>query len=157
MDLPDGAFVIYQGHHGDRGAHRADAILPGAAYPEQQGIYVNTEGRPQIALRAGFPPGEAKEDWAILRALSGALGQPLPFDSLAALRARLFAEVPHLGAIDQVPENAWQAVPPGEMGTAPFRSTVADHYLTNPIARSSPLMAEMSRLARERMPALAAE
>jgi NADH-quinone oxidoreductase subunit G len=157
VDLPQGPFVIYQGHHGDRGAHRADAILPGAAYPEQQGIYVNTEGRPQMALRAGFPPGEAKEDWAILRALSGALGQPLPFDSLAALRARLFAEVPHLGAIDQVPENAWRAVPPGDMGTAPFRSTVEDHYLTNPIARSSPLMAEMSRLARERMPALAAE
>ena len=86
VEIADGAFVIYQGSHGDRGAHRADVILPGAAYTEEQGLFVNTEGRPQLALRAGFAPGEAKENWAILRALSGEMGAALPFDSLAQLR-----------------------------------------------------------------------
>jgi len=158
IDLPAGPFVIYHGHHGDRGAHRADAILPGAAYPEQSGIYVNTEGRVQMGLRAGFPPGDAKEDWAILRALSGDVGKVLPFDSLPQLRSKLIAEHPHFAAIDQVPENAWQPTERGEMGTAPFRSTVSDHYLVNPIARASGLMAELSRLAAERaQTAMAAE
>ena len=96
------AFVIYQGSHGDRGAHRADVILPGAAYTEKDAIYVNTEGRPQMTARAVFPPGEAREDWTILRALSGALGKPLPFDTTQALRATLFEAHPHLALLDQI-------------------------------------------------------
>jgi NADH-quinone oxidoreductase subunit G len=162
IDMPEGAFVVYQGSHGDRGAHRADVILPGAAYTEQSGIYVNTEGRPQMANRAGFPPGDAREDWAILRALSGELaaaelGQTLPFNSLAQLRKGLFGAHPHLGALDQVPENEWTPVPAGEMGDAPFASSVSDHYLVNPIARASQVLAELSRLAAERNRAIAAE
>ena len=96
------AFVIYQGSHGDRGAHRADVILPGAAYTEKDAIYVNTEGRPQMTARAVFPPGDAREDWTILRALSGVLGQALPFDTVAELRAKMFAACPHLALLDQV-------------------------------------------------------
>ena len=87
IKVPDGTFVVYIGTHGDRGAHRADVILPGAAYTEKSGIYVNTEGRVQMANRAAFPPGEAREDWAIIRALSDVLGKKLPYDSLAALAA----------------------------------------------------------------------
>ncbi|MCC5963158.1 MAG: NADH-quinone oxidoreductase subunit G [Rhodobacteraceae bacterium] len=158
IDIAPGAFVIYQGSHGDRGAHRADVILPGAAYTEEPGIFVNTEGRPQLALRAGFPPGEAKENWAILRALSGELGSVLPFDSIGALRAHLSKAVPHLGEIDLVPDNTWQPLEAGKLGKADFRAAVADHYLTNPIARASSLMAELSAMAKARAQApLAAE
>src|SRR5207302_5556498 len=96
VDVPPGAFVVYIGTHGDLGAHRADVILPGAAYPEKSGLFVNTEGRVQMATRATFPPGEAREDWAILRALSDVLGRRLPYDSLAALRTALFKAHPHL-------------------------------------------------------------
>jgi NADH-quinone oxidoreductase subunit G len=152
-DIPAGPFVIYQGSHGDRGAHRADVILPGAAYTEEQGLFVNTEGRPQLALRAGFPPGEAKENWAILRALSAEMGATLPWNSLAHLRQAMVAEVPHLARIDEVPENKWQPPPHGNRGKVsdqPFRQAVADHYLTNPIARASELMAELSANARAR-------
>ncbi len=102
IDIAPGAFVVYIGTHGDQGAHRADVILPGAAYPEKSGIYVNTEGRVQMAGRASFPPGEAREDWAILRALSDVLGQKLPYDSLAQLRQALFKAHPHLQRIDQI-------------------------------------------------------
>ena len=97
-----GAFVIYQGTHGDRGAARADVILPGAAYTEKSGTYVNTEGRVQFADRANFPPGDAREDWAILRALSDVLGHKLPFDSLKALRACLYAGHPHFAKLDEI-------------------------------------------------------
>jgi NADH-quinone oxidoreductase subunit G len=142
--------VIYQGSHGDRGAHRADVILPGAAYTEENGLFVNTEGRPQLALRAGFPPGEAKENWAILRALSAEVGATLPWDSLAQLRQALVKAHPHLGRIDMVPENPWVALPAKLPGKGDFRPAIADFYLTNPIARASELMAELSRLARER-------
>ena len=96
------AFVIYQGSHGDAGAHRADVILPGAAYTEKDAIYVNTEGRPQMTGRAIFPPGDAREDWKIVRALSGALGKTLPFDTLQALRAAMFDAHPHLALLDQI-------------------------------------------------------
>ena len=157
IDMPEDAFVVYQGSHGDRGAHRADVILPGAAWPEQEGIFVNTEGRPQMAYRAAFPPGEGREDWAILRALSAELGATLPFDSLAELRARLFAEHPHLARIDQVPENEWRPVEPGEMKDEPFRSTITDPWLVNPICRASRVMAELSRRAAARTSAMAAE
>jgi NADH-quinone oxidoreductase subunit G len=147
-----GAFVIYQGTHGDRGAARADVILPGAAYTEKSGLYVNTEGRVQLADRANFPPGEAREDWAILRALSEAIGHKLPFDSLRALRARLYAEHPHFARIDEI-----AASPSSDIETladltaspsgAAFAAPVSDFYRTNPIARASAVMAECSALA----------
>ncbi|MDK3072387.1 NADH-quinone oxidoreductase subunit NuoG [Sedimentitalea sp. JM2-8] len=150
IDIAAGAFVIYQGSHGDRGAHRADVILPGAAYTEEPGLFVNTEGRPQMALRAGFAPGQAKENWAILRALSAETGAPLPYDSLAQLRMALVTEVPHLAQIDVVPENAVQPLDAAPLGKATFRLAITDFYLTNPIARASALMAELSAKARAR-------
>ena len=157
VDIAPGPFVIYQGSHGDRGAHRADVILPGAAYTEESGIFVNTEGRPQMAARAGFPPGLAKENWAILRALSAELDATLPFNSLAELRAKLFEAHPHLAGIDAVPENDWVKEPAGQMDSGDFTSAVTDHFLTNPIARASTLMAELSKLAADRQTAIAAE
>lgn len=127
-------------------------ILPGAAYTEKSGIYVNTEGRVQIAGRASFPPGDAREDWAILRALSEALGAKLPYDSLAALRKALFAEVPHLMRVDQIeagnPADLRKlASAGGSVEKTPFKPVIADFYMTNPIARASAVMAECSRLA----------
>jgi NADH-quinone oxidoreductase subunit G len=151
VDIDAGPFVIYQGSHGDRGAHRADIILPAAAYTEENGLFVNTEGRPQLAMRAGFAPGDARENWAILRALSGELGAALPFDSLASLRQALVADVPHLAHIDEVIENEWRAEPADKMGDATFRNAVSDFYLTNPIARASSLMAELSANAKARV------
>jgi NADH-quinone oxidoreductase subunit G len=157
----DGAnapFVIYQGSHGDRGANRADIILPGAAYTEENGLFVNTEGRPQLAFRAGFAPGEAKENWAILRALSAELGKQLPWDSLAGLRSALVKAHPHLGRIDEVPENDWQPLPVKAPAKATFRNAIKDFYLTNPIARASSVMAELSAMAKARAAApIAAE
>ncbi|WFE74410.1 NADH-quinone oxidoreductase subunit NuoG [Roseinatronobacter sp. S2] len=150
IDIAAGAFVIYQGSHGDRGAHRADLILPAAAYTEEPGIFVNTEGRPQLALRAGFAPGEAKENWAIIRALSAELGATLPFDTIGALRKQLSGAMPHLGDIDIVPENDWQPIAAKSLGKADFRYAVDDFYLTNPIARASSLMAELSAMAKAR-------
>lgn len=158
VEIEAGPFVIYQGSHGDRGAHRADIILPGAAYTEEAGLFVNTEGRPQLAQRAGFAPGEAKENWAILRALSAELDATLPFDSIAQLRAALVEAVPHLGDIDVVAENEWNAEKAGKLGKADFRNAVTDFYLTNPIARASELMAELSAGAKARRDgAMAAE
>jgi len=145
-----GPLVIYQGSHGDRGALRADIVLPAAAYTEENGLFVNTEGRPQLAMRAGFAPGEAKENWAILRALSAELGAPQPWDSLAALRRALVAQHPHLGVIDVVADNGWAALALRAPGKADFRTAVKDFYLTNPIARASALMAELSALAQQR-------
>ncbi|RDC71914.1 NADH-quinone oxidoreductase subunit G [Rhodovulum sp. 12E13] len=152
IDIPPGPFVIYQGSHGDRGAHRADVILPGAAWTEEQALFVNTEGRPQLALRAGFPPGEAKENWAILRALSAESGRTLPWDSLAELRRNLVETVPFLAMVDQVPENAPpEDLPePGSLGEGAFGTAIGDFYLTNPVARASELMAELSALAKAR-------
>jgi NADH-quinone oxidoreductase subunit G len=153
VDIAEGPFVIYQGSHGDRGAHRADVILPGAAYTEENGLFVNTEGRPQLAMRAGFAPGEAKENWAILRALSAELGAPLAYDSLAQLRQALIAEVPHLAQIDEVIENDWQALEAVDLKQGEFKlaiATDAQHYLTNPIARSSALMGELAGNAKAR-------
>jgi NADH-quinone oxidoreductase subunit G len=158
IEIAEGPVVIYQGSHGDRGAHRADIILPGAAYTEEQGLFVNTEGRPQLALRAGFPPGEAKENWAILRALSGELGAALPYDTVAQLRQRLVAQVPHLGLIDEIAEADWQTLPEEKPADADFRYAVRDFYLTNPIARASQLMAQLSADAKARAAApMAAE
>jgi NADH-quinone oxidoreductase subunit G len=158
VEIAAGAFVIYQGSHGDRGANRADIILPGAAYTEENGLFVNTEGRPQLAMRAGFAPGEAKENWAVLRALSAELGATLPWDSLAALRSRIVAEVPHLGAIDTVPVNEWRAVELRDMARADFRHAMQGFYLTNPIARASKVMGELAAMEAGRArTALAAE
>ncbi|WP_282077632.1 NADH-quinone oxidoreductase subunit NuoG [Epibacterium ulvae] len=148
IEIGEGAFVIYQGSHGDRGAHRADVILPAAAYTEENGLFVNTEGRPQLAMRAGFAPGEAKENWAILRALSAEVAAKLGYDSLAQLRAELIKAVPHLAKIDEVVENSGDALEQGVLGTADFLPTVRDFYLTNPIARASQLMAELSAQAK---------
>jgi len=147
------AFVVYQGSHGDAGAHNADVILPGAAYTEKEGLYLNVEGRVQPAHRAVFPPGEAKEDWAILRALSDVLGKRLPYDTLDALRAAMAADAPHFADHHElVPHGGagatdWSAV--GGDGpldtTVPLGSTMTDYYLTNPIARASATMAQCSR------------
>ena len=150
VEIAAGPFVIYQGSHGDRGASRADVILPGAAYTEENGLFVNTEGRPQLAMRAGFAPGEAKENWAILRALSSELGKTLPWDSLAQLRAAIVANHPHLGAIDQVADNGWTPVDLRDMGTATFRTVYKTYYMTNPIARASATMGELAALEAER-------
>jgi NADH-quinone oxidoreductase subunit G len=158
VDIAPGAVVIYQGSHGDRGAHRADIILPGAAYTEENGLFVNTEGRPQLALRASFPPGEAKENWAILRALSAELDATLPYDSMAQLRQAIVAAHPHLGQIDEVTENEWNPIAAKKPGKADFKYAITDFYLTNPIARASSLMAELSANAKARAtPAVAAE
>jgi NADH-quinone oxidoreductase subunit G len=153
MDRIGDAFTVYLGSHGDAGAHRADVILPGATYTEKSGTYVNTEGRVQMTNRAGFAPGEAKEDWAILRALSEVLGQKLPFDSLTQLRARLYADHPHFAGLDQIApadaaDIANMAAPSGAFEKGAFVSAVTDFYLTNPIARASAVMAECSSLAR---------
>jgi NADH-quinone oxidoreductase subunit G len=162
IEIAPGAFVVYLGSHGDRGAHRADVILPGAAYPEKSGLYVNTEGRVQVAARASFPPGNAREDWAILRALSDVLGQRLPYDSLSQLRAALFQTHPHLQRVDHVaPAHGADIGRLAELGgrpdRAPFQSAVGDYYLTNPIARASAVMAECSVLARQDRALTAAE
>jgi NADH-quinone oxidoreductase subunit G len=156
IKVPDGTFVVYIGTHGDRGAHRADVILPGAAYTEKSGIFVNTEGRVQMANRAAFPPGEAREDWAIIRALSEVMGKRLPYDSLTALRQAVFRAVPHLIRVDRIEAgNADDlrtlAGKSGSIEKMPFKASVKDFYLTNPIARASAVMAECSRLASGQM------
>jgi NADH-quinone oxidoreductase subunit G len=145
------AFLIYQGSHGDKGAHRADVILPGAAYTEKDGTYVNTEGRTQMTARAVFPPGEAREDWTILRALSAVLGTPLPFDTTQKLRAKMYATHPHLALLDLiVPADAGAierlAKTQGKLGKERFARAVDDYYFTNPVARASAIMANLSAL-----------
>ncbi|MGH7022404.1 MAG: NADH-quinone oxidoreductase subunit NuoG [Caulobacteraceae bacterium] len=147
------AFVIYLGTHGDRGANRADIILPGAAYTEKPGLYVNTEGRVQRGERAVHPKGEAKEDWAILRALSEHLGAKLPYDTLDELRERLFADHPTFGQIDYAPGATPAPLGLAELGDAgpwsdtPLASPIRQFHLTNPIARASVTMAECAALA----------
>ncbi|WP_102958282.1 NADH-quinone oxidoreductase subunit NuoG [Mangrovicella endophytica] len=153
VDIAPGPFVVYIGTHGDRGAHRADVILPGAAYTEKSGTWVNVEGRAQTGSRASFPPGDAREDWAVLRALSAVLGRALPFDSLAALRRELYEAHPHLrsdavvaadpAAITTLADRA------GTLSGPAFVSGFGDFYLSNPIARASKVMAECSKLAQD--------
>jgi len=141
------AFVIYQGHHGDAGAHRADVILPGAAYTEKPGTYVNTEGRVQLAKRAGFPPGDAREDWAILRALSAALGKALPYDTLDQVRQRLVKANPVFAALDQQNAGAWGAFgQAGQTTDAPFVSPISNYFMTCPISRASQTMADCTSI-----------
>jgi NADH-quinone oxidoreductase subunit G len=148
-------FVVYVGTHGDAGAHRADVILAGAAYVEKQVTYVNTEGRPQMTQRASFPPGEAREDWAIFRALSEAIGSTLPWNTADELRAQMYRIAPQLMRIDQLTpapagELADLARAEGPMSAEPFRSPVTDFYMTNPVARASKTMAECSALKNVR-------
>ena len=148
------AFVIYQGHHGDNGAHVADVILPGAAYTEKSGLYVNMEGRVQMADRATSPKGDAKEDWAILRALSAKVDRVLPYDSLDGLREKLMADHPTFMSLDTAPERAvFDAAALGAKGTlssAPLKNPIEDFYMTNPIARASNVMAECSAVIEEK-------
>lgn len=154
------AFTVYIGSHGDNAAHVADVILPGAAYTEKSGTWVNTEGRVQMGSRAGFAPGDAREDWAILRALSDVLGKKLPFDSLVQLRAKLYAAHPHFAQIDEIAAGeiadlSALAKKGGTMANSGFASPIKDFYLTNPIARASAVMAECSALARNNFKAAA--
>jgi NADH-quinone oxidoreductase subunit G len=146
-------FVVYQGSHGDAGAERADVVLPGAAYTEKSATYLNTEGRAQLTDRAAFAPGEAKEDWAIVRALSAHLGHTLPYDRLPALRAAMYKEAPALARLDAVAAADIKGVEAlaargGALGSEPFGLAVHDFYLTNPIARASAVMAELSALKK---------
>ncbi len=139
-------FVIYQGHHGDHGAARADVILPGAAYTEKDGLYLNMEGRVQFARKASTPPGDAKEDWKVLRALSDVLGQVLPYDTQVQLWARIADEFPHFAQADTIRPAKW-----GEFGTKgkavareDFVNPVRNYYMTNAICRASGVMAQCS-------------
>jgi NADH-quinone oxidoreductase subunit G len=141
------AFVVYQGHHGDAGALRADVVLPGAAYTEKDGLYVNTEGRVQAARRATFPPGDAREDWKILRALSDRLGHKLPYDTLAQLRQRLAGQHPLFASVDGLTPASWGAFgAAGRIEPTPFHYPIADFYRTDAISRASPTMAQCSAL-----------
>jgi len=150
--IEDGPFVIYQGSHGDRGAHRADVILPGAAYTEKSATYVNTEGRAQMTALAVYPPGDAKEDWKILRALSDKVGQTLPYDHVTGLRAQMYKVAPALArigvrapaAVDGVEALSHRA--PDHAPDGGLDAAALDFYLTNPIARASKIMAELSAL-----------
>ncbi|MGE0595184.1 MAG: NADH-quinone oxidoreductase subunit NuoG [Hyphomonadaceae bacterium] len=152
VELPGAGTVIYLGTHGDRGAHRADIILPGAAYTEKDATWVNTEGRVQYGRRAVFPKGEAKEDWTILRALSAVMGKTLPYDSLPQLRAKMIADHPSFGQVDYAPGAADAASfdlgtlgAEGAVDEAALATPVTDFYMTNPIARASKTMAECAR------------
>jgi len=147
-------FVIYQGSHGDQGAHVADVILPGAAYTEKDGLYTNTEGRVQMGFAAVAPKGDAKPDWAIIRALSGHLNRELPYDNLEQLREKLMADHPAFNGINYIMEPAEDDIfDPSKFGeagkvlAAPFKCQIEDFYMTNPIARASKVMAECSEVA----------
>ncbi len=162
--LPKAGTVIYLGTHGDAGAHRADIILPGAAYTEKDATWVNTEGRVQYGRRAVFPKGDAKEDWTILRALSGVMGKTLPYDSLGQLRQKMIADHPTFGQVDYAPGAADAAGfdpaklgADGKLSNTPLTSPIADFYLSNPIARASKTMAECSRLRAAAAHRVAAE
>jgi NADH-quinone oxidoreductase subunit G len=164
VTLPSAGTIIYIGTHGDAGAHRADIILPGAAYTEKDATWVNTEGRVQYGRRATFPKGDAKEDWAILRALSSAIGNTLPYDTIGELRAKMIADHPTFGQVDYAPGAADAASfdtakvgSEGKLSNEPFKSQVTDFYLTNPIARASKTMAECSRLRADGSAKVAAE
>jgi NADH-quinone oxidoreductase subunit G len=149
MGLLANAFVIYQGHHGDAGAHRADIVLPGAAYTEKDATYVNLEGRVQRTKRAVFPPGQAKDDWAIIRALSDAVGKPLPYNTLEKLRERMEKAVPHFARVDEIVPAAWpKAEAHSEkfrISDRPFNGLIDNFYMTDPISRASKTMAECTQ------------
>jgi NADH dehydrogenase (ubiquinone) Fe-S protein 1 len=158
FEKPEGAFVVYQGHHGDAGAAKADVILPGAAYTEKPGTYVNTEGRAQRAVAAVAPPGQAQEDWKIIRALSEVCGAALPYDDLAGVRARLTEIAPHFARVDDVEPSLWlngatyAHVDGGDEKDAttvqdavPLGSSVVNFYMTDAISRASATMAKATK------------
>jgi NADH-quinone oxidoreductase subunit G len=151
MNLLGRTFVIYQGHHGDDGAQRADVILPGAAYTEKDATYVNLEGRAQRAKRCVFPPGQAKDDWAIIRALSDALGKSLPYNTIEQLRARMAKLAPSFAAINQITSGVWQGAPKnlGSISGAVFEPFITNFYMTDPISRASRTMGECVREMNE--------
>ena len=152
MDRLGKAFVVYQGHHGDAGASRADVILPGAAYTEKSATYVNVEGRPQRTALSIFPPGDAREDWTVVRAFSEVAGHTLPYDSLAQVRSRLAEANPVFEAVDEIVPAEWQAFGDDTAGSAPdpapFRSPVGNFYMTDPISRCSETMAKCTQMRR---------
>ena len=138
-------FVVYQGHHGDAGAHRADVILPGAAYTEKSGTYVNTEGRVQRGFMAVYPPGDAREDWTIIRAFSQIAGKTLPYDTIDALRKRLEQVNLVFGRIGFLPrfgcsDLSGPSGDPAALSDAPLAPRIDNYYQTDPISRSSPTM-----------------
>ncbi len=159
--IAPGTFVVYQGHHGDAGAARADVILPGAAYTEKSGTYVNTEGRVQRGFMATHPPGEAREDWRIIRALSARVGHALPYDTIEALRTRLAQVNPVFANVGFLPRFgcSFTTGPGGDAGLAtdqPFQPVIKHYHQTDPISRASPTMAACVA-ALEPAPAMAAE
>ncbi|MDX2234949.1 MAG: NADH-quinone oxidoreductase subunit NuoG [Hyphomonadaceae bacterium] len=163
LPKPGKGAVVYIGTHGDAGAHRADIILPGAAFAEKNATWVNTEGRVQYGRRAAYPKGDAREDWAILRALSALAGKTLPYDSLASLRVRMMADHPTFGQVDYAPGAAdAEGFDPGQLGAEgpldpePFASAIESFHLSNVIARASQTMAACARAAA-RPEAVAAE
>jgi NADH-quinone oxidoreductase subunit G len=160
MRIPANTFVIYQGHHGDAGAHRADVILPGAAYTEKSGTYVNTEGRVQRGFQAVHPPGDAREDWRIIRAFSDIIGKRLPYDTIEALRARLEQVNPVFATLSHLPRFGCSDLSgpvgdPAVLSFTPLASAIETYYQTDPISRSSPTMAAC--VQAQAHPALAAE
>lgn len=155
MNKLGNAFVVYQGHHGDAGAHRADVILPGAAYTEKNALYVNTEGRPQMAQQAVFPPGEAREDWTIIRAFSDVIGKTLPFNNLSQLRAKLIDTTPIFEKMGQRIPSPWKDVGvQGSLLESAYEPVIHNFYMTDPISRASVTMAKCST---EILPLLSAE
>jgi len=143
MNALGNAFVIYQGHHGDAGAHRADVILPGAAYTEKNATWVNTEGRVQLGRLAAFPPGDAREDWTIVRALSEVLGKTIECNDLRGVRAMMVAASANFMNIDSIVSAPWAEFgAAGNVSSAPFSSPVTNFYMTDPISRASETMAK---------------
>jgi NADH-quinone oxidoreductase subunit G len=139
----EGAFKIYIGHHGDAGARQAHLVLPGAAYAEKHGTYVNTEGRVQRGEKAAFPPGEAREDWAILRAVSELVGKKLPFDTFGQLHGAMVKDHPELGR-DGLIDLKWEPPKLAAKAEGPIRYPIGDFFLTNAICRASPTMQRCS-------------
>ena len=154
----DTAFVVYQGHHGDAGAQCADVVLPGAAWAEKDGLYVNFEGRVQMARRAAFPPGDAREDWAILRAFSETINKTLSFDSLNELREQMIAAVPVFANLDEIQPAKWAKFGrAAKLKSDPVAAGLDEFYMTCAISRASETMAECYQAAQADKSAVAAE
>ena len=155
--IPADAFVVYQGHHGDKGAARADVVLPGAAYTEKEGTYVNFEGRVQQTRAAISPPAEARDDWKIVRAVSEAVGAALPFEDLADVQDRLCAVSPTFArTYRSKPQSGvvwlngeYSKTLKGKVGSEPLGTSVQVHYMTDAISRASPTMARVVKARTE--------
>lgn len=151
--LPDDAFVVYQGHHGDRGVYRANVILPASAFTEKEGIYENTEGCAQITLPAVPTVGDSRDDWKIIRALSEVAGIGLPYDSLGAIRSRIRTVAPNLLELDErQPATFSTSLRPEvsqKVSSTPFNPAVENFYMTDAITRASKIMAQCSALLRK--------